>query len=131
MKRLGQGVFPESVRMKLFLRLAAIAAITVLLALMLGPSSGLEGSIPHLDKAAHVVAFFIIAASLRVLFTGWRYWMVCAVALGVGAGVEVVQGMIGRDASWGDLLADLVGVLLAYFARPVLHAIRVRLLGED
>jgi VanZ family protein len=33
-----------------------------------------------------------------------------------GAGSEVVQGLIGRDAAVGDWVADVVGVLLGLVA---------------
>lgn len=117
--------------MKLFLRLAALVTIGVLLALMLGPSPGVEQSIPHLDKLAHVVAFFLIAASLRILFPRLSFVLISVATLGVGAGVEIIQGFVGRDPSLGDMAADAVGVGLAWLARPVLHRLRLRLMGED
>ena len=39
--------------------------------------------------------------------------LAAALAIALGAAVEVVQGMVGRDASWGDLLADAIGVAVA------------------
>lgn len=116
--------------LKLFLRFAALAVIAVLLALMLGPAPEIEQTTRHLDKLAHAGAFFLIAASLRVLFPKWSFLLICGVALAAGAAVEVIQGQVGRDPSWGDLAADAIGIGLAWLSRPWLHRVRLRLIGE-
>lgn len=106
--------------MKLILRLAALAVILVLLVLMIGPFGALEQATGVSDKIGHLVGFLAIALCIEILFPGRPRWQACAAALIVGAAVELVQSQVGRDASWGDLLADLAGVVLAYVVSPLL-----------
>ena len=41
-----------------------------------------------------------------------RLWAASAAVI-IGAAVEVMQHFTGRDPSWGDLLADILGVAAA------------------
>jgi VanZ family protein len=99
--------------MKPLMRLTAVAILLVCLTLMIGPFGGVEAGTHVWDKAAHFVVFGLFLWCFGVLFRRLpRLW--CAVlAIGLGAAVEVVQGQVGRDASWGDLLADSLGVAVA------------------
>ena len=99
--------------MRLLLRLAGASVLLVLVALMLAPGGMIESEKLIWDKAAHFIAFGLILWSLGVLFRRLpRAWAVL-LAVGVGASVEVIQGYVGRDPSWGDLLADVLGVSTA------------------
>ncbi|WP_417230649.1 VanZ family protein [Brevundimonas sp.] len=101
--------------MKSFLRLFAAAVIAGLLSLMLGPVLAIERTAMVSDKLAHAVAFFLIAVCLEILIWRSTRLLPCLLALIIGGLVEVVQGAIGRDASWGDFLADFVGITVAFF----------------
>lgn len=66
------------------------------------------------DKLNHACAFASLA------FSGWlswrggprRRWMLALALLALGAGIEIVQSQVpGRDAEWGDLAADSVGII--------------------
>ena len=64
------------------------------------------------DKAEHFTAYFglCLLASL-----GWGLrrslgWVVLGVIL-LGGVLEIVQGMVGRDADWHDELANSLGAL--------------------
>jgi VanZ family protein len=96
--------------MTLVLRLTAVTILVVSLTLMLGPFGGAEAGSGISDKAAHFVVFGLILWSFGVLFRRLPRLWAAAAAVGLGAAVEVVQGLVGRDASWGDLLADALGV---------------------
>jgi len=99
--------------MRLFLRLAGAVVLTVLLALMLAPGGTIEAAGHVWDKAAHFAAFGLILWSLGVLFRRLpRLWAASAAVI-IGAAVEVMQHFTGRDPSWGDLLADILGVVTA------------------
>ncbi|WP_292066312.1 VanZ family protein [Brevundimonas sp. UBA7664] len=99
--------------MRLFLRLAGAVVLIVLLFLLLSPGGTLETEEIIWDKAAHFIAFGLILWSLGVLFRRLPRTWAALLAVVLGGAVEVVQGYIGRDPSWGDLLADALGVAVA------------------
>lgn len=100
--------------MPLFLRLAAAALLIALVALMVGPFGALEAKTHIWDKAGHFVAFGVILLCLGLLFRRLPRIALVIGAVVVGAAVEIVQGLTGRDASWGDLLADALGASLVF-----------------
>ena len=99
--------------MRLFLRLAGAVVMTVLLALMVGPYQNIESASRIWDKAAHFIAFGLILWSLGVLFRRLPRTWAAMIAITIGGAVEVVQRFTGRDPSWGDFLADILGVAAA------------------
>jgi VanZ family protein len=106
--------------MRALVRLVAAAVLVVLLALMLGPAAPVAQSDWFSDKVAHVAGFLIIAWALMIAGV-WRDLLGAALlALLIGALVEVLQGFVGRDRSLLDLVADGVGVALAWAGAPVL-----------
>ena len=77
------------------------------------------------DKAEHFTAYFGLAL-LATLGWGLRrslIWVFLGV-LAMGAGLEGLQALVGRDAEWGDMLANSIGaaaglaVAAAYLAIP-------------
>ena len=100
--------------MKTLLRLAAAAVFVVLIALMVGPFGELEGETGIWDKGAHFVAFGVILLCFGALFPRLPRLALAVGSVAVGGLVEIVQGMTGRDASWGDLLADALGALVVF-----------------
>lgn len=95
------------------LRLLAVAILLVSLTLMTGPFGGVEAASGIWDKGAHFVVFGLILWSFGVLFRRLPRLLTAALALALGGSVEIVQGLVGRDASWGDLLADALGIATA------------------
>jgi VanZ family protein len=83
------------------------------------------------DKLDHFTAYFGLGL-LATLGWGrdrWLVWIWSALVL-VGAGLEIIQLFVGRDAEWGDVLANAIGATLglalaaAYLAvprRPLSH----------
>lgn len=112
--------------MRLFLRLVGALLLVVLIALMLAPGGTIETSGLIWDKAAHFVAFGLILWSLGVLFRRLTRLRAALLAIALGAVVEVVQGYVGRDPSWGDLLADALGVATALLIWAVWRGFRPR-----
>ena len=110
--------------MRLFLRLAGAVVMTVLLALMIGPRAEPSGLI--WDKAAHFIAFGLILWSLGVLFRRMPRVIAAAVAIAIGGAVEVIQSYTGRDPSWADFLADILGVAAALLAWAVWRGFQPR-----
>lgn len=112
--------------MRLFLRLAGAVVLIVLLTLMLVPVGTVEGTGLVWDKAAHFVAFGLILWSLGVMIRRLpRLWAALS-AVAIGAAVEVAQQFTGRDPSWGDLLADVIGVAAALALWAVWRGFRPR-----
>lgn len=62
------------------------------------------------DKLKHIVISAIIAVALN-LFLPW--WVAVLITLAIGVGKEVYDKVSGKGcAEWGDLIADLVGILI-------------------
>lgn len=75
---------------------------------------------PHLindlfgwDKAEHFTAYFglCLLASLGWGLRRSLVWVPLGIIL-LGAALEVLQGMVGRDSDWHDELANSLGALL-------------------
>src|SRR5690606_22076798 len=99
--------------MSFLLRLVAVAVLLVSLVLMIGPFGGFEASTGVSDKLAHFGVFALILWSFGVLFPRLQRIRAALLAVALGGAVEVVQGMIGRDADLLDLVADAAGILAA------------------
>lgn len=95
------------------LRLTAVCLLVIIIGAMVGPFQNVEAASNVWDKAAHFVAFGLILWSLGVLFRRLPRIVAALCALALGGLVEIVQGLVGRDASWGDLLADGLGIIAA------------------
>ena len=112
--------------MRLFLRLTGAGLLVVLFALMLAPGGTIESEDLIWDKAAHFIAFGLVLWSLGVLFRRLPRTWAALLALAIGAAVEVIQRFTGRDPSWGDLLADALGIAAALAAWAVWRGFRPR-----
>lgn len=112
--------------MRLFLRLAGALVLFVLVALMLAPGGTIESETLIWDKASHFIAFGLILWSLGVLFRRLPRAVAALLAITLGAVVEVIQGYVGRDPSWGDLFADALGVATALLIWLVWRGFRPR-----
>jgi VanZ family protein len=91
-------------------RAAFALAVLVSLAVLFAPASDVPSSPPGVDKLVHASLFAALALTGR--WAGVARAVLAAVLVLYAASSEVIQGLIGRDAAVGDLLADVVGVLL-------------------
>ena len=77
-----------------------------------------------IDKVQHGLAYFVTSLLLLLAavwrpargdgpFARWGAWVPVAL-IAAGAGIEIVQSFIGRDAELGDWLAEIVAVALAW-----------------
>jgi VanZ family protein len=84
------------------------------------------------DKLQHGMAYFV-TSSLLLLAAVWRPgrgegpfarwgWWVAAALIAAGAGIEVLQSFIGRDADLGDWVAEIVAVGLSWGTIAALRA---------
>jgi VanZ family protein len=89
---------------------AFAVAVLVSLAVLFAPPADVPTAPPGVDKLVHGTVFVALAVTGRWAGAGRT---VLAVVLGVYAvASEIVQGLIGRDAAWGDVVADLVGLVV-------------------
>ena len=75
----------------------------------LGPSSGE----PHIwDKAVHFTAYFIMSwlAVTALKSRATALWAMLGLIV-MGGALEIIQGLIGRDCSLQDEIANSLGVL--------------------
>ncbi|MES2894911.1 MAG: VanZ family protein [Pseudomonadota bacterium] len=99
---------PRPLRLGVFL-----LAVGVILYLTLAPSEDVPGDSLIWDKAAHAIAFGLLAL-IGLLFSTHRRWKVVLAVWGLAVGIEVAQAMMpfGRQGDWRDALADTVGIVL-------------------
>jgi VanZ family protein len=97
-----------------FSRGAFALAVLVSLAVLFAPASDVPSTPPGVDKLVHATLFAALALSGR--WAGLARGVLAPVLVLYAAASEVIQGLIGRDAAVGDLLADVVGVLLGLLA---------------
>jgi VanZ family protein len=90
-------------------RLLLAAAAVLCAVAMLGPFQGIENRLISPDKAAHFAAFYGLTLLMFAAFPARRRLDLVALAVLAGSGVEILQGLTGRDAELGDVLADAAG----------------------
>jgi len=103
-------------RHKRWLQLGFWLTLTLVVALSLRPNPGNVLGIHNIDKAEHFAAYFALSF---LVGTGWSIktmrplWIALIVLIALGGAIELIQGLplIGRTASWFDLLADAIGAL--------------------
>jgi hypothetical protein len=93
---------------------AFAVAVLVSLAVLFAPASDVPSAPVGVDKLVHASLFAALA--LTGLWAGVSRVVLVPVLVLYGAGSEVVQGLIGRDAAVGDWVADVGGVLLGLLA---------------
>jgi len=89
---------------------AFAVAVLVSLAVLFAPPSEVPLAPPGVDKLVHGLLFTVLALTGRWAGVG-RVVLTSGLVL-YAALSEVLQGLIGRDATVGDWVADVVGLLL-------------------
>jgi VanZ family protein len=81
------------------------------------------------DKLLHFIAYFLLGAMAAAAFRGRRPVFTAVLALIVlGGALETLQGLIGRDMSVYDALANTAGAVLGGFgARIVVEPLHKRI----
>ncbi len=65
------------------------------------------------DKTMHFLAYFILALLATIMFrAGWRAVFAVVGLIAMGGALEIIQGLVGRDADLLDELANIRGALL-------------------
>jgi len=94
--------------------------VALLIWLSLTPSPPTVGDLPHLDKLEHLLAYALLMlwfAQLRL--TNPQRAITAAALLALGIALEFAQASGGvREFSIADMIADLAGIALGWFAAP-------------
>lgn len=90
-----------------------LAASAYALARALLPDDDSVGLIPW-DKAKHFVVFYVLSVLASLALPQSRLHRIGLVVLAFGGAIEILQGLVGRDASWLDLFADGCGISAAF-----------------
>lgn len=108
-----RSLFRRPIIQKGFLILAAVL-IAAIIYLSLRASSGLP-PVTHADKVSHLIAYFALATCLGLGLPRLSLILLVAFAFIFGVGIEVAQGMMGagRSFSYLDMLANLLGAIIA------------------
>jgi VanZ family protein len=91
----------------------------------LAPDDGGGSSLIPWDKAKHFLVFYVLTALAIIALPSSRFWRISVVLLAFGGAIEILQGLVGRDASWLDLLADACGIC-ALFGPIILRDLTTR-----
>lgn len=106
-------------------RLAAALATVATLWLAFEPPGDGPGLIPW-DKAGHFLSFYVLTILYVLAAPRAPRWAIAGLLVVAGGAIEIVQGQVGRNAEWGDWLADIAGI--AFATLPVwLEALRRRM----
>lgn len=107
----GEGAKTYQILSKILKWLAAFATLTlavvILVLTLTPPNAAITGGIN--DKVLHFMAFATLVLPCAVFLKRRLGWTVIAAAM-LGGIIELLQPSFGRDASWGDFLADICGV---------------------
>jgi VanZ family protein len=90
-----------------------MAAAAFALAKALLPDDDSVGLIPW-DKAKHFIVFYVLSILASLALPQSRLHRIGLVILAFGGSIEILQGLVGRDASWFDLFADGCGISAAF-----------------
>jgi len=63
------------------------------------------------DKAQHFIAYFGLALMAVLGWSGRRAFALFLIIVALGGMLEILQAVVGRDAEWGDMLANTLGAV--------------------
>ena len=63
------------------------------------------------DKAYHIVAYFCLAFPLPLSRPRLTIWVALGITVYSGS-IELVQYLFGRQPSWGDFIANMIGAFV-------------------
>ena len=115
----------------LFFRIASIAVVVIIWILSFLPGAVMP-DVPGSDKWHHALAYFVCMFCWGQWFTiPVQRLKLAAIFIFMGALIECLQGLTDyRSFEWLDMLADTVGVMLAWFVVTVQLAVQRRYAGN-
>lgn len=112
-----KGTVAQSSRRDGVWRLLFYAALAGFAFLMVIPPQSVPDPMPNTlsDKAHHAISFVVLMVLAAMAYPRRSPLLLALLLVAFGGVMEMVQGStnLGRQASWGDLVADAAGVGLA------------------
>ena len=96
-------VIGSTVTMILFVIITLLSFVSIQLRGSFGPVD--------IDKAYHFMAYFCLALPLPILQPRLTIWVILGI-MTFGGLIELVQYLFGRESSWGDFIANGIGVIV-------------------
>jgi VanZ family protein len=98
-------------------RLLFMTAFLVITEMALRPGHATPPNLFGSDKIDHIVAFMTLAALSKLGWPTPSILIKSILLLLYGIAIEFMQStqMVGRTASWSDVVADIIGISLGYF----------------
>lgn len=98
---------------KFIFKIALLIALLVISYLVFSRPSYSQ-AIPNLDKIGHLGSFFCLALLTHLAFEP-KWYGLAAILAAYACFIEAVQSRLPyRSASFGDVIADMLGVMLFY-----------------
>ncbi len=95
-------------------RAVFVFTVLAIFVLALAPMPPSPKAWPYADKLQHAFAFFTLWV-MGARTGWWRTLPLAGLLLGLGASIEIAQGLTGyREASWADFAADALGTALGW-----------------
>jgi VanZ family protein len=94
------------------IRIGALGLLGAIAASLLYPLTFAEASMGSTDKVVHAILFLVAAACVKAIAPRASVLIAVVIAVALGGLLELLQGLVGRDPSWGDLAADAVGAAI-------------------
>lgn len=103
---------PRKINRLIFIVFLAASAFALSQALL--PDDGSVGRFIPWDKAKHFIVFYVLSITASLALPQSRLFRIGLVMFAFGGAIEILQGFVGRDASWFDLFADTCGISSAF-----------------
>jgi len=90
--------------------------MTIIILSLIPPQLTHMPAVEHIDKVGHFIAYFSLMAWFAQIYhtSQQRFYCVLGFVL-LGLGLEILQGLTStREASWLDLLTNIIGIALAW-----------------
>ena len=101
-----------------------LVCLAVAFLVALAPTGSGDDWFPQADKLRHACAFIVLWMLGRQAHVrpGWR---LAVLLLGFGVAIELAQGLTSyRDASLGDVGADMAGILAGWLLKPAAQGVK-------
>jgi VanZ family protein len=107
-------------------RVLFLTALVLISDLALQPGHAFPPDLFGPDKVQHVLAFMALTVLARMGWPSIHGGVIFVVLMGYGVGIEIAQSQpwVGRTSSMADIVADGVGILVAFVGLWIFSRLR-------